>query len=209
MWHPQTDNAGQPVRIHQPHQSTAPECWLQPQALATLAAGDAMPQAGLHGVPFAPWLDAPPTTPQWADVAGQLKLAESPLKLSSGKKAAAGAVIEEPDGRIWVVAPTNGFGGYTRTFPKGRVEPGLSLQASAIKEVWEEAGLRIEITALLGDFERSMTVTRYYRARRIGGTPAAMGWESQSVSLVPLQQLPALLTNPNDAPILKLLGAAS
>lgn len=38
----------------------------------------------------------------------------------------------EPDGGVWLVAPSDGFGGYRTTFPKGRVEPGAALQATAI-----------------------------------------------------------------------------
>jgi hypothetical protein len=32
-------------------------------------------------------------------------------------------------------------------------------------------------------------VSRYYWAKRVGGTPAAAGWESQAVSLVPKDML--------------------
>jgi 8-oxo-dGTP pyrophosphatase MutT (NUDIX family) len=63
------------------------------------------------------------------------------------ERAAAGAVVMEPDGRLWLVAPSNGFGGYLATFPKGRVEPGISLQATAIREVWEECDSSRTISA--------------------------------------------------------------
>ena len=51
-----------------------------------------------------------------------------------------------------------------------------------------------------------MSYTRYYRARRIGGSPASMGWESQAVHLVPKAQLAHYLTNKNDLPLLKALS---
>ena len=38
-------------------------------------------------------------------------------------------------------------------------------------------------------------------ARRIGGTPSAMGWESQAAHLVPAARLLEVATNPNDAVI--------
>jgi ADP-ribose pyrophosphatase YjhB (NUDIX family) len=101
----------------------------------------------------------------------------------------AGVVIVEPDGRIWVVHPTNRFGGYQASFAKGRLEKGISLQAQAIKEAYEEAGLQVALTGFFQDVTRSTSVSRYYFAKRVGGTPAATGWESQAVSLVPKNKL--------------------
>ncbi len=77
-----------------------------------------------------------------------------------------------------------------------------------IKEVFEEAGLHVEPYAHLVDVPRSTSRTRYYLARRKGGTPAAMGWESQAVHLAPLPRLKELLHHPNDAPILEALHRA-
>jgi 8-oxo-dGTP pyrophosphatase MutT (NUDIX family) len=122
--------------------------------------------------------------------------------LPAGKRAAAGAVVMEPDGRIWLVAPSNGFGGYQATFPKGRVEPGVSLQATAIKEVWEESGLLVALKAYLGDFSRTQTYTRFYLARRVGGHPAAMGWESQAVHLATPARARQLLNRETDHAVL-------
>lgn len=45
-----------------------------------------------------------------------------------------------------VCHPSNAFGGYRATFPKGKREPGLSLEQTAIKETFEEAGLVIALT---------------------------------------------------------------
>lgn len=121
-----------------------------------------------------------------------------------GKDSAAGAVVVEADGRIWVIAPTNGYGGYLRTFPKGRLN-GMSPHGTAVKEVFEETGLRVELTGYLCDAIRSVTIARYYLARRLGGSPAAMGWESQAVLLVPPVQLSKVLQHPNDKAILAAL----
>jgi 8-oxo-dGTP pyrophosphatase MutT (NUDIX family) len=122
-----------------------------------------------------------------------------------GKKLSAGVVVIESDGRFWLVAPTNAFGGYKATFPKGRLEPGMTPQAIAIKEAYEEAGLQVQITAYIGDFERSMTLTRYYLGHRIGGLPTEMHWESQAVMLVPRSQLLTVLNHPNDHAVIAAL----
>ena len=132
-------------------------------------------------------------------------VAEPPFDLPPGKHAAAGAVVREADGRLWLVAPSNAFGGYTATFPKGRAEPGLSLQATAIREVWEESGLLVEPVAWQGDFPRTQTFTRFYIARRIGGHPAHMGWESQAVHLVTPAQARGLLHRDTDRAVLAAL----
>jgi 8-oxo-dGTP pyrophosphatase MutT (NUDIX family) len=113
--------------------------------------------------------------------------------------------VREPDGRLWLVAPSNGFGGYAATFPKGRVDAGVSLRATAIREVWEESGLLVELTAWLGDFARTLTYTRFYVARPIGGHPAHMGWESQAVHLVTPDEARRLLNRETDQAVLAAL----
>ena len=107
----------------------------------------------------------------------------------------------EPDGRVWLVAPTNGYSGYQATFPKGRVDAGLTLQACALKETFEETGLKVELVDHLLDVPRAKGFARYYFARRRGGNPADMGWESQAVHLVPQDQLAGLLNRPRDQAI--------
>jgi len=161
----------------------------------------------INGLPFISWANAPTTDLEWKSVQGQMTdLVEPIFQVGSGKHAAAGVVVQEADGRVWIVHPSNGFGGYTATFPKGRVDAaGLPLQAVAIREALEESGLQVQITGFLADSQRTMTTTRYYLARRDGGNPADMGWESQAVSLVPRAALASFLTNSKDAPLLKAL----
>lgn len=124
-----------------------------------------------------------------------------------GKSPASGVVVLEDDGRIWVVSPSNAYGGYVNTFPKGKLEPGMSLRANALKEVFEECGLRVALTGFLCDAVRSTSVTRFYLARRLGGHPGTMGWETQAVHLVPAAQLAAFADHPNDKPVLLALLA--
>ncbi len=162
---------------------------------------DFEPGAELNGVPFESW--QPPTTQAgWAGVDGQKALDEPPMPEITGKRPGSGVIVEEPDGRVWLIEPTNHFGGYEHTFPKGGIEAGLSPQANAIKETWEESGLKVEITGYVGDFERTTSVARYYTARRTGGTPKDHGEESQSVKLVPRGELADFATHNADAPII-------
>ena len=205
VFHPQPNEHGEPVRIARPSSPSALACWHDAHAVATVIPLGALPTE-LNGIAFAPWLDLPATAADWAAVGGQAAIDEPAFVVPAGKAPAAGVVIAETDGRIWAVSPSNGFGGYATTFPKGRVDPGASLQATAIRECFEESGLRVEIVAHLLDCARTQTYARFYLARRIGGNPSLMGWESQAVHLVPAGQLPALLANAHDRAVIDALG---
>ena len=206
--HPRPDEHGDPVKLKLKHPSTPTKlsAWHDPSQTATVIPDGPMPTK-INGVPFLSWAKAPTTDFEWKSVSGQmLDLVEPAFHVGAGKHAAAGVVVEEADGRLWIVHPSNGFGGYTATFPKGRADAlGSHLQAVAIREAHEEAGLQVRITGFLADSQRTVTTTRYYLARRIGGNPADMGWESQAVSLVPRAALASFLTNTKDAPLLKAL----
>lgn len=151
--------------------------------------------AELNGVPFTKF--TPPE--DWNEVAGQKPdLEEPPLEAPPGKHISTGLIMQEPDGRVWVVKPSGGFGGYHYTFPKGTQEEGMSLQATAIKEAFEESGLHGEITGFAGDFPGDTSLNRYYLARRVGGRPTDYGWESEGVSLVAPEDLHNYLNRDRD-----------
>lgn len=208
--HPRRDHLGRTVLIGQPSIGSPLEQWLDPAAIAVVVPDGAM-VAALHGVPFLRW-----TGPAVWDgsalgdgVLGDFE--EPPFAPPPSLAPAAGVVTLEPDGRVWLVAPTNGHGGYRLTFPKGRLEIGHgradACRISACREAWEESGLRVALTGFLADVPRSTTWTRYYLARRIGGTPADMGWESQAVWLVPRPRLSGVASHANDRPLLAALAA--
>lgn len=206
--HPKPCESGAPVWIAQPSVASPLSHWTDPRAAATVLPGGALPPA-LGGIPLASWTDVPDTAQDWQRLADLRPLPpEPPLAQVAGLAAAAGVVVREADGRIWLVAPTNRFGGYVATFPKGRRDAGLDLRATAIKEAWEESGLRVELVAWLADVQRTQTITRYYLARRTGGSPAEMGWESQAVHLVPPRLLHEHLLHPSDATLLEQLRRA-
>lgn len=205
--HPEPDHTGKPVLIKRPSHPSAPSTWDNPDAVATFVPGGDCP-ARLSGVSLTRWKDHPTTAEGWDYCDGvNDDLDEPPLVPKPGKSIGAGVVVEEKDGRVWVVHPTNQFGGYVKTWPKGTAEAGLSLQGNALKECFEELGLQVEITGFLGDFERTTSVARFYRARRIGGDPTAMGWESQAVSLIPKDMLYEHLNGWADFPIAEAIGA--
>ena len=159
----------------------------------------------LNGVAFKSW-DAPEDLEGWADVEGQEDIDEPLLPdLPEGMSMSSGCVIQEPDGRVWLMRPKNGFGGYDQTWPKGGVEEGLSPQANAIKEVFEETGLQVRITGFVGDYEGDVTVSRFYTAERVGGDPDDAGWEAEGVILVPSYKVQDLLNRKRDRNIARTL----
>jgi 8-oxo-dGTP pyrophosphatase MutT (NUDIX family) len=208
IFHPKVDDHGKPVLLINPSMATPLYAWQQADAVATVLPEGVMPE-GLNGVPLQEWINAPENPDAWNNVAGQLEIEEPPFLVPQGKKPAAGVVVQEPDGRIWLVSPSNQFGGYKATFPKGRIEGKVNPQASAIREAYEEAGLKVQITGFLGDSVRSQTYTRYYLAQRTGGNPALMCWESQAVHLVPAALLSKFLIHTSDLPLLKAVLALS
>lgn len=206
MWHPCPNDKGRLTVIAKPHAQSDTTSWFDPAAKATFVPGGDHPHA-LGGVAVSAWDDAPETPKDWNRVEGQApSLQEPPLPdLPEGKIRGAGVVVVEPDGRVWTVSPSNRFGGYKNTFPKGGAEEGVNLQATAIKEAYEESGLKVAITGYLTDVERTTSMVRYYRAERVGGDPTEMGWESQAVHLVPISMIGKHAKHENDAPIIEAL----
>lgn len=200
--HPRKDESGQEVLVASPTQPSDSGTWTDPTATAVFVPDGEHPNE-LNGVALSPW-EAPTTLDGWQTVAGQNPHLDEWTGDRRVKKA--GTVIVEPDGRVWIIESTNHFTG-ARSFPKGTVDDGLSLQATAIKETYEETGLHVEIVGHLTDFRQNTgkPKTRYYLARRTGGTPTAMGWETQGVYLVPANELGNTLKTARDLHVLRAL----
>jgi len=205
-YHPQKNDQGQPVEIVSPSQPSRLESWQNPESAATATPGAPMPDS-ISEIDIRSWTECPTNSAGWESLVSACSFDEPPFK-ANGKAPASGAVVIEPDGRVWIVSPSNQFGGYTHTVPKGKLDPkeALSLRANALKEIYEEAGLHVELIGFLCDATRTTSTTRYYLARRLGGNPADMCWESQAVHLVPQTDLAEYLTNPNDKPLLAKLS---
>jgi 8-oxo-dGTP pyrophosphatase MutT (NUDIX family) len=162
----------------------------------------------LNGIALKPKTPGAPDV--WTAAGGhkEVALSEPPMVVKPHMKKSAGCIIVEPDGRIWLVEPKGGFGGYSHTFPKGGIEPGLTLQQTAKKEVFEEAGLECEITGYLGDFEGQTSNTRYYIARRTGGAPwMADAYETSNVKLLTPDQALGFLNADRDKKIIAAFKA--
>lgn len=195
--HPKPREDGRHVLIKSPTVPTESSTWTDPSAMATFVPGGQAPEQ-LFGLPMRVW-DAPTTPEEWNAVPGQNPAIDAARPLEpTWKTPGAGVVILEPDGRVWMIAPTNKFGGDEATFPKGRMDDGISLQATAIKEAWEETGLQVRLVEWLCDVEGRKMVTRYILAIRVGGTPVDAGSETQGIHLVPRHIVPFLVQSARD-----------
>lgn len=201
IYHPRPNDHGKPVKIECPTTPSSKETWDDATAVAVFVPDGPAPSV-LNGVPMGA-AQPPSGAAGWAKLVDDTRAATSPPMPKSWKKVAAGAMIIEPDGRVWLFEPTNHFAGYHRTFPKGTLEHGYSLEATAAKEVFEETGLLVQIGGFLADRQGDSSVARFFAARRIGGTPSAMGWEAQAVWLVPAAQLQTYAPHPNDGPVVR------
>lgn len=203
MKHPRPDDQGRIVTIAKPSKNLPIAAWSDPSAVACVIPDGPMP-VEINGIEVANWSEAPKSSAEWEALAAFYPIEEPEFVVPEGFHQAAGVVIRERDGRVWLVAPSNAFGSYEATFPKGTLE-GKSAQATALAEAFEESGLRVRLIKHLADIQRSQSYTRYYLAERAGGNPADMTWETQAVMLVPMSQLGSLLTNAFDKPLLKQL----
>ena len=179
----------------------------------------------IGGAPFKS-MDAPKDQHGWAQVEGQNhgidepplpNLKQKPYTYSytstttgeqktktvqpPDKRMSSGVIMREPDGRTWLVKPSNNFGGYNWTFPKGGVEEGLHPQANAIKEAYEESGLHAKITGYAGDYHGDTSITRMYHAERIGGHPKDHQWETEQVALAHPDDVMGMLNRSRDKKI--------
>jgi 8-oxo-dGTP diphosphatase len=92
--------------------------------------------------------------------------------------------------------------------PGGRVDVGESAEQAAVREVTEEAGVRVLITGLVGLFTDPGLVVQatdgevrqqfavVFRARFLGGEPHGDGHETSDAAWVAVRDLPALPMEP-------------
>lgn len=96
-------------------------------------------------------------------------------------------------------------------FPKGTQEPGEAIEATAIREVREETGVRVELLALIGITEYAFTrsngttvdkTVRLYLAYPIGQGLEAKDVEYREVAWLPSDQAHQRLTYDADREVL-------
>lgn len=131
---------------------------------------------------FGPW-GRPPAGKTDAE---SFKAAKPSKWISAGGVVLFGAT-EEGLRKVLLVAPKGKYGGYSWTFPKGRVDEGENLVKTAKREVREETGIEASLlpNGYLGMAEGTSSFTHYYMMTRVSGEPgAATDGESEKVEWV-------------------------
>jgi 8-oxo-dGTP diphosphatase len=117
-------------------------------------------------------------------VLGKSKQKRKPRKLWTS---AGGVVLRSLKDRehVYVIKPSNNYGPWA--FPKGQVDKGESKKQAALREVWEETGLKARIIdhrkAYLGSGKGSYSITHFYLMVKTGGSPHPTD-ETEEVRLV-------------------------
>jgi 8-oxo-dGTP pyrophosphatase MutT (NUDIX family) len=117
---------------------------------------------------------------------------------------AGGIVIRDVDGRPQLVVGVRrrDRDGLTWTLPKGTPKPGETLEETAVREVEEETGLEVAVTAPLGSIEywfvqrgtRVHKTVHYFAMEPTGGDLSRHDREFEQVSWVDLADVPTTLT---------------
>lgn len=125
----------------------------------------------------------------------------------------AGGVLFK-DGKVLLIKNPSGVW----TLPKGLVEEGEEPKETALREVWEETGIRGRILSEIGHItywymkEKQKVRKRvvYYLMEYVEGEPRA-SWEVQGVGFFPIEQAKTMLKYKGDREIfekaLKLLSS--
>jgi 8-oxo-dGTP diphosphatase len=86
------------------------------------------------------------------------------------------------------------------SFPAGYVNRGEALEEAAVREVYEELGLQVRLTGLIGVYSEagSAVVLVVYGGEVVGGSLRPDGREVVEVSRFPVDELPRDLAFPHD-----------
>jgi 8-oxo-dGTP pyrophosphatase MutT (NUDIX family) len=123
---------------------------------------------------------------------------------------AAGGVVRDDEGRVALVYRPK-YDDWT--FPKGKLEPGESEEEAALREVYEETGLGVELGRELGSVEytdpKGRPKTVHYWVMAVSGGEFTPNREVSELRWLPLDEAPAQLSYDRDREILSRLTPAA
>jgi 8-oxo-dGTP pyrophosphatase MutT (NUDIX family) len=130
---------------------------------------------------------------------------------------AGGIVIRRESGRAWLVIGSRRRerDGYTWTLPKGTPKPGETREETALREVAEETGLAVRITAPLDSIEywfvqggaRIHKTVHYFLMTPTGGDLADHDHEFEQVRWVTFDEAGSILTFETERALVARAGA--
>lgn len=120
------------------------------------------------------------------------------------KWTSAGGVVLDGRGRIALVQQRDRKGRWRWTLPKGRMDPGERPEATALREVYEESGLRVRIVRPLLRHEGRLHFT-YYFEMALERDDGVHDDETRAVRFVALDQAVDLVRSRRDLGVLRRL----
>lgn len=123
--------------------------------------------------------------------------------LPPGRKLIAGGVVVTRQGpRGWEVLVVHRKKWNDWSLPKGKIEAGESIPSAAVREVFEETGVRVRLGVPLDlvryDTARGPKVVHYWSGTMISAVRRAPDLEVDVVSWLPIRAATARLTYPSD-----------
>src|SRR5262249_25101764 len=92
-----------------------------------------------------------------------------------------GGVVIDPSGQVLLREPANHYHGYVWTFAKGKPQVGETPAQTALREVFEETGVRAKILQKIpGTFDGSRTSNEYFLLAPIEQVPK---FDSETVAV--------------------------
>lgn len=107
-----------------------------------------------------------------------------------------GGLVVDDQHRVLLREPTNHFGGYVWTFPKGGPNPGETPLQAALREVAEETGVQAEVVGHLPFAYPGTTGTSAFAVMRpVGQVDQPGAWDAETAALrwAPLDEAQSLL----------------
>ena len=137
-------------------------------------------------------------------VAGLVLVALRLRARSAGKCkwVSAGGVVVDADGNVALIRERDRRGRRRWTLPKGRIDPGETAESAALREVYEESGLRASIVRPIGVHEGRWHFTAYFEMKVESSDGRPEGGR-QAVRMVSVGKATELLSSRRDLRVLR------
>jgi ADP-ribose pyrophosphatase YjhB (NUDIX family) len=122
----------------------------------------------------------------------------------SGKWTSAGGVVIDRRDHIALVRQRDRRGRWRWTLPKGRIDPGETAEAAALREVHEESGLRARIVRPIGLHQGRLHFTYFFEMALVSDDGVHDG-ETREVRRVSFAEAARLLRGRRDLRVLRRL----
>jgi ADP-ribose pyrophosphatase YjhB (NUDIX family) len=127
-----------------------------------------------------------------------------PRRRRSRKWMSAGGLVLDDRGRIALVRQRNRRGRWQWTLPKGRIDRGETVEAAALREVYEESGLRARIVQPIVLHEGRLHFTQFFEMT-LERNDGQHDSETREVRMVTFAEAAGMLRSRRDLRVLRRL----